>query len=204
MAQDEEGERGIGGDPGTVLRSIRAAKGWTLAEVRDLTGLSVSTLSKLETGKMGLTYDKLMKLGRGLGVDVAQLLVGNNKVNSEAPRLVSGRRVVTRKGEERIVETPVYHYILYAAELLNRFMHPMLLDVTARSIDEFEELTRHAGEEFTYVIEGTIDFHSELYAPTRLSVGDSVYFDAGMGHAYVAVSPGPCRILSVSTNIPDA
>lgn len=198
-------DNGFGlGDPGRVLRSIRAAKGWTLAEVRDLTGLSISTLSKLENGKIGLTYDKLMKLGRGLNVDMAQLLGENYQSNNEAPRLVSGRRVVTRSGEERVVSTGAYEYTFYAADLLNRSLHPMLLDIKIRSMDEIEDFTRHAGEEFSYVLEGAVDFHTELYAPTRLNVGDSVYFDAGMGHAYVAAAPGPCRILSVCTNLLDA
>lgn len=187
-----------------MLRSIRAAKGWTLAEVRDLTGLSISTLSKLENGKIGLTYDKLMKLGRGLNVDMAQLLGQPYQLNAEAPRLVSGRRVITRSGEERVVSGGAYEYTLYAADLLNRSLHPMLLDIKARSIDEIDAFTRHSGEEFSYVLEGSVEFHSELYAPTRLDVGDSVYFDAGMGHAYIAAAPGRCRILSVCTNLRDA
>lgn len=199
MSDDSSGA----GDPGRVLRSIRAARGWTLAEVRDLTGLSISTLSKLENGKIGLTYDKLMKLGKALKVDMAQLLGQNYKVSEEAPRLVSGRRVVTRRGEERAVGTKSYEYVLYAADLLNKSLHPMLLEVKARSIEEFGDFTRHAGEEFTYVLEGAVDFHTELYAPTRLNVGDTVYFDAGMGHAYIAAAPGTCRILSVCTNILD-
>jgi transcriptional regulator with XRE-family HTH domain len=200
VSLQDENSGGLGA-PGRVLRSIRAAKGWTLAEVKDLTGLSISTLSKLETGKIALTYDKLMKLGRALNVDMAQLLGESYKPIGETPRLLSGRRVVTRKGEERIVSTESYDYTFYAADLLNRSLHPMMLDIKVRSIEEIEEFTRHAGEEFTYVIEGAVEFHTELYAPTRLNAGDSVYFDAGMGHAYVAAAPGTCRVLSVCTSL---
>jgi transcriptional regulator with XRE-family HTH domain len=197
----EEGNGGSLSDPGRVLRSIRAAKGWTLAEVRDLTGLSISTLSKLETGKVGLTYDKLMKLGRALNVDMAQLLGESDRPMSEAPRIVSGRRVITRKLDERLVSTDAYNYTFFAADLLHRSLHPMVLEIKARSINEIDDFTRHAGEEFTYVIEGSVDFHTELYAPTRLNPGESVYFDAGMGHAYVAASPGVCKVISVCTSI---
>jgi uncharacterized cupin superfamily protein len=52
-------------------------------------------------------------------------------------------------------------------------------------------------EEFTYVIEAAIEVHTVEYAPTRLEVGDSIYFDSGMGHAYIAVAPGHCRDISV-------
>ena len=190
-------------DPGSVLRSVRAAKGWTLADVKDRTGLPISTLSKLETGKMGLSYDKLMKLGRGLGVDIAQLLGENENNTIAAPQLLSGRRVITRSGDERILESSGFHYMCHSAELLNRSMHPMVVDLKAQTLDEFGEFVRHAGEEFTYVLEGTLEFHCDLYAPVELSKGDSIYFDSGMGHAYLRVPPGPCIILSVCTNIPE-
>lgn len=189
-------------DPGSVLRSVRAARGWTLAEVRDRTGLPVSTLSKLENGKMGLSYDKLLKLGHGLGIDIAQLLTSSGTGAAPPLQLVNGRRVITRKDEERLIETDGYQYFCHSAELLNRSMHPMIVDVKAETLEQFGELTRHTGEEFTYVIEGTLEFQCDLYAPVILKTGDSIYFDAGMGHAYLVVPPGPCRILSICTNIP--
>jgi quercetin dioxygenase-like cupin family protein len=47
------------------------------------------------------------------------------------------------------------------------------------------------------VLEGEVDFHTSLYAPVRLKTGDSIYFDSGMGHAYIAASEGRVRVLSV-------
>lgn len=193
-------DRGVE-SPGTLLKAARAAKGLTLADVRDRSGLPISTLSKIENGKMGLSYDKLMKLGSGLGLDIAQLLTGSHREERAAPQFISGRRSVTRKGEEQIAETATYRFGYHAAELLGKAIDPMMIDVDARSIEEFGKLTRHAGEVFAYVVEGEIDFHCELYAPTRLNEGDSIYFDAAMGHAYVAASSGRCRILSICTGL---
>ncbi len=199
--QEDKNDHRVVGNPGAALKRLRAAKGWTLAEVRERTGLPIPTLSKLENGKMGLSYDKLMKLGQGLGVDVAELLSAEPSPNRPAPQLVSGRRMITRKGEQQVMETPRYSYALHAADLLNRSIHPMLVEVKARSIEAFGELSRHEGEEFSCVIDGSIEFHCELYAPVLLNEGDSIYFDAGMGHAYIAASPGLCRIFSVSTDM---
>jgi quercetin dioxygenase-like cupin family protein len=56
---------------------------------------------------------------------------------------------------------------------------------------------RHPGEEFAIVLEGSVDFHCDLYAPVRLEVGDTIYFDGMMGHGYLAASDGPCRVLCV-------
>jgi hypothetical protein len=38
-----------------------------------------------------------------------------------------------------------------------------------------------------------------MFAPVRLNVGDSIYFDSAIGHAYLAASDGPCRVLSICT-----
>jgi quercetin dioxygenase-like cupin family protein len=73
----------------------------------------------------------------------------------------------------------------------------MIIDVQVRSIEEFGELMRHPGEEYALVLEGQCEFHCDLYAPALMGVGDSIYFDGLMGHAYVAVGDGPCRILSI-------
>jgi quercetin dioxygenase-like cupin family protein len=53
----------------------------------------------------------------------------------------------------------------------------------------------HPGEEYAFVIEGEVDLHTSLYTAVRLKAGDSIYFDSGMGHAYLAA--GPCRVLSI-------
>ena len=190
------------GNPGAALRDLRAAKGWTLADVKDRRGLPVSTLSKLENGKMGLSYDKLMKLGNGLGVDIAQLLSGNRNADQGATHLASGRRTITRAGEELIIDAPSYRYAYQAVELLNRAIHPMLVEIKAKSLEGFGEFSRHSGEEYSYVTDGVVEFHCDLYAPATLKTGDSIYFDAGMGHAYIAAAPGLCRILSVCTSTP--
>lgn len=189
--------------PGAILKAARAAQGLTLAEVRDRSGLPISTLSKIENGKMGLSYDKLVKLGSGLGIDIAQLLGGGAPEESASPQVIKGRRSVTRKGEEQVAESATYRFGFHAAELLGKKIAPIVLEIDAQSIEEFGELTRREGEEFAYVIEGKVDFYSELYAPTRLNEGDSIYFDADMGHAYVAASTGRCRILSISTGVVD-
>jgi uncharacterized cupin superfamily protein len=74
---------------------------------------------------------------------------------------------------------------------------PILTDVHARSIEEFGELVRHSGDEFIIVLEGEIEVHTTLYEPIVLSVGESIYLDSSMGHAYIARSKGSCRILGI-------
>ncbi len=185
--------------PGAVLKTLRNQRGWTLSEVSRRTGLPVSTLSKVENDKMSLTYDKLTRISEGLEVDIARLFGGAMPGGEpeEAQSGVSGRRSITRAGEGKAIETKTYGHLYPAADLLNKRIIPIVAEVRARSIEEFGELVRHPGEEYAYVVEGEVELHTSLYAPLLLKTGDSCYFDSGMGHAYIAVSKGPCKVLSI-------
>src|SRR5437764_12542810 len=91
--------------PGSVLKSLRLANGWTLAEVSRRTGLPVSTLSKVENDKMSLSYDKLARISRGLEIDIGVLF--STEVTAPVS-VVTGRRSITRAGEGRPTETERY------------------------------------------------------------------------------------------------
>jgi hypothetical protein len=59
----------------------------------------------------------------------------------------------------------------------------------ARTLEEFGELVRHAGEEFIFVLTGRVEVHTEFYEPVILDAGQCMYIDSGMGHAYL-LGPG--------------
>jgi transcriptional regulator with XRE-family HTH domain len=181
--------------PGAMLKKLRIQRGWTLKEVSRRTGYPVSTLSKIENDRVSLTYDKLTRISAGLDVDFSRLF----GAQEEAPEAsaVHGRRSITRAGEGRSIESKNYFHLYAATELLNKRLIPIIVEIRARSLEEFGELVRHSGEEYVYVLEGEIDVHTSAYAPVRLKAGDSIYFDSTMGHAYIAASIGPCRVLGV-------
>ena len=169
-------------------------QGLTLRALAVRAGLPYSTLSKLENGKMMLTYDKLLKLAQGLNVDLGTLLA--SAPTPDAPPAV-GRRSITRAGRSAGADSEVHNHLYPAADLLGKMMVPIIIEVRAQSIDDIGGLVRHSGEEYLYILSGAMELHSDLYAPLSLTVGDSVYFDSGMAHAYVRVSKEPCRVLSV-------
>ena len=181
--------------PGGVLKALRRKHGWTLAEVSRRTGLPTSTLSKIENDKMSLTFDKLSRLSSSLQVDISALFNGE-AIEHGLPG-ASGRRSITRAGEGKGIETKNYSHLYPAWELLNKRIIPIVAELHARSLEDFGELIRHPGEEYAFVLEGEVDLYTSLYAPVRLKAGDSIYFDSGMGHAYIAAGEGPCRVLSL-------
>jgi transcriptional regulator with XRE-family HTH domain len=181
--------------PGAALKAFRTEKGWSLADVSRLTGMPVSTLSKVENGKSQLTLDKLMRISIALKIDLPGLFTP--PTGQYASNESSGRRSITRAGEGNAVDTSTGKHLYLAYDLLNKACVPIIIDVQARSLDEFGEFNRHPGEEMIFVIEGELDLYTTAYTPVNLKTGDTMYFDSNMGHAYIAVGEGRCRILSI-------
>jgi transcriptional regulator with XRE-family HTH domain len=183
--------------PGRVLRAERLEQGLTLRALAARLDMPFSTLSKLENGKIAMTYDKLVRLSQALNVDIASLLANGGP--SDKPVAPLGRRSVARAGEQAGANSDLYRHFYPAGDLIDKLMVPIIIDVTADSIEEVGGLVRHSGEEYLYVISGVMEVHSDLYTPLTLSAGDSVYFDSGMAHAYVRVGDAPCQVLSICT-----
>jgi len=178
---------------GPRLRRLRQAAGLTLKELAERANLAISTISKIENDRMSPTYDVLLRLAGGLAIDLTSLLEGPAPAAAKA----GGRLDVTRARDRRKLATGTYVYEPFATGLTRKGMDPTFVRVTARSIDDFPDLIRHPGEELVYVVSGTVELHAEFYAPIRLEAGDSVYYDATMGHAYISVGPEDATILNI-------
>jgi len=177
---------------GERVKEVRQALGWTLEKASQSTGLARSTLSKIENDQMSPTYDALQKLAAGFELDITQLFL------MEAKRQPSGRRALTRDQAGRAHPTPTYQHELLCHDMANKRMLPFRSRITARQFSDFEDWSRHKGEEFIYVLAGEIEVFTEFYESVRLTPGDSIYFDSEMGHACISVSPDDAEVLWVS------
>jgi transcriptional regulator with XRE-family HTH domain len=63
--------------PGQVVKELRKNKGWTLALLSEITGIAVSNLSNLESGRSRLGEDRAILLAEALGVKPEFLLFPN-------------------------------------------------------------------------------------------------------------------------------
>lgn len=180
---------------GSALRALRKQHGWTLAEVSRRTGFSVPTLSKVENDRVSLSYDKLIRLSEGMSIDISQLFAPAGSTG-ETPA-ITGRRSISREADGQLVSTRNYDYWYLNTDVRQKKLIPILTELRARTLKEFGELVRHSGEEFIYVLEGSVEVHTELYEPYVLHAGEATYIDSTMGHAYLAKSDGPCWVLGV-------
>jgi transcriptional regulator with XRE-family HTH domain len=166
---------------GVLMRSLRSRKGWTLKEMSVESGIPVSTLSKVEHDRLTLSYDKLYQLSQRLGMRMSELFAEE----SEDPVAPTARRSLGDLQHAVRVETPNYDYHYLCAELRRKRMIPVIAKVRAKTAKQFGNLTHHSGEEFSYVLKGSVMINTEFYDPVVLHEGQSIYFDSSMGHAYL-------------------
>jgi len=175
------------------VRRLRAEAGLTLKNLSQRSGVSISALSNIENGKVSPTYERIVALARGLGVDVGYLF----KDEIAQPK---SRRSVTFSGQGVAHKTPQYIYEALSADITEKDFVPLLATLKAKTLEEFGELIRHEGEEFMYVLEGQVTIHTDHYSPVVLGVGDSCYWDSSMGHACLSTGDVDARVLWVSSN----
>jgi transcriptional regulator with XRE-family HTH domain len=168
---------------GSVVRDIRQRNDWTLKEMSQHTGIPLSTLAKVEHDRLTLTYDKLQQLSQRLQIPMSSLFA--DPAEPLEPR-VSGRRSIGRRDQFVRVDTEHYEYRYLCTELRSKRMIPVLGFAHARTLEEFGPLVKHAGEEFIYVLKGSLEVHTEFYDPVVLETGECIYIDSDMGHAYLA------------------
>ncbi len=167
---------------GSLLRSLRDRNGWTLKEMSERTDIPVSTLSKVEHYRLTLTYDNLVQLSQRLNIRISELFADPDEVVEAA---VTARRSIGNMDEAVRVNTKNYDYYYLCPELRGKRMIPIYTRIRAKSAEEFGSLVNHSGEEYIYVLEGGIQVLTQFYDPVVLNVGESIYIDSTMGHAYV-------------------
>ncbi len=177
---------------GKRLRQLRRERGLTLEDAGRRTGLAASTLSKIENDQMSPTFDVVQKLAAGFDIDITDLFASRSAQDA-------GRRSVTMAGAGRLMETTVYRHRLIATELKNKKILPFVTTIKARALEDFKSWSEHSGEEFLYVLEGEICFHTEHYESVVLGVGDSIYIDSSMQHACYSTSEKDAVVMWVNT-----
>ena len=177
---------------GAKLRQIRKAAKFTLKDVSDASGLSVSQLSKLENGKARITIDTAVQISAILKVPATQLL-GVPEARAQ------GRRSVTRAGHG--VRHPVngMEFEVLGNDFKDKRNLNWRVTITARNFEESGGWRKHGGEEFLYVISGELSLLTQLYDPLILRAGDSVVFDADTEHTYVSVSDEPTVLIMTNS-----
>lgn len=171
---------------GLRVRAQRQCLGWSLRTVSEKSGLSISFLSQVERDLVAPSISSLKQIAEALGVSIAELLGGAER----------GPQLVVRRADR-----PVWSLARVRFELLatgrGRTMEPQLLTYEPGA-DSGEHPISHEGEEFVFVLEGSLTCQLGDDA-ALLGDGDCAYFSARIPHRMRNESAAPSRCLLVVT-----
>jgi DNA-binding transcriptional MerR regulator/quercetin dioxygenase-like cupin family protein len=173
---------------GPRLRKLRKDRELTLEQVASSTGLSVSFVSSLERDLTGVSIATLTRLLSFYGTTVAGLL-------SNSRRKGNGR--LTRAGKRASV---VQRFSRVTIEQLTS--GPAQMDPSIFFVEPgagSEGAYAHEGEEFVYVMEGTFEVTLGSDERYRLRVGDCLYYPSTIEHQWCNPGPASARLLWVNT-----
>ena len=172
---------------GQKIKSIRKDKQKTLKQLAELTGFSISFLSQLERGKSSATLESLKKISVALGVSPGHFFEEATGGQAEDGNMIMA---------ERIAAYGVHYRNLAAGFSAPDFM-PM--QVTLEPGQNGGQPITHAGQEFVYVLEGTltVEVGGEL---SILTMGQSLFYDAGESHYWYNRSSQRTVFLCISSD----
>lgn len=180
---------------GAKLRKERKQRGMTLQQLAERSGLAVSTISKAERGAMALSYEKMLKLGAALEIDMTRLFMG---ADAAVPPADSRPTVVKDCfNDVQRYETDQYVYSVLCGAFPDKKMQPLMAVINAREAADFSETIRHPGQEFVIVLSGRVRILFENGETLELGRHEAAYFDSGIGHVYVSLSKQPAQVVSV-------
>lgn len=170
------------------IRSLREMEDISIDDMSKATGKTIDEYMKYENGEKDFSFSFLYTVANRLGVDITDLLTGENAKLKKYEFVHSGNGL---KMERR----KAYKYQHLAPVFQDRHMEPFLVTVEPK---DTEAVVQHAhdGHELNYVIEGSMTVFIEE-AAISLNPGDSIYFDASTPHAMRAENDEPCKFLAI-------
>ncbi len=178
---------------GNKIRELRKKLGLVLRDLSDRTGLSKPLLSQIEKEAVSPPIATLLKISKALQVNIGYFFQEGNPEE---------KVVVVRKDESKVIDSRYfgreesgYYYEALAFKKSRKRMEPFLVEFKRRKLEKLSYFS-HDGEEFLYVVRGTLEFRTEDRHYV-LEPGDSLYFESSVPHAYRAIGRANAKALTV-------
>lgn len=166
---------------GPRLRALRRTRGTTLAQLSETTGISLSTLSRLESGQRKPTLELLLPLAKAYGVQLDELVgapaTGDPRVHM---------RSFTRHGMT---------FVPLARHLGGLHAYKQIIPGRPHGDMPLEQRT-HEGYEWLYILSGRLRLLLGEH-DLVLSAGEVAEFDTRTPHGWAAAGPEPVEFISL-------
>ena len=185
-------ERNLEAAIGREVRSFRRQQNMTVADLAQITGLSIGMLSKIENGNTSPSLTTLQVLSHAFSVPVTSFFKSYEEKREAQHVKADDHLEIERRGTRAGHQ---YHLLGHiGSNASGVVVEPYLITLTTES-DVFPAF-QHEGLELLYMLEGEVNYrHGDQVYP--LKPGDSLFFDADAPHGPEVLVKLPARYLSV-------
>ena len=173
------------------IKGLRNLMDITEEEMAKVTDVSVETYREYERGSTDFPFTFLLKSSERLGVDITELLTGDNPKLSfyTVVRRGMGPQVERRKG---------FEYKHLAHLMKNRISEPFIVTAPYNEGEQSRPIafSTHEGQEFDFVLKGILKVQLEEHVEV-LNEGDSIYYNSAYRHGMIAIGGIDCQFLAV-------
>lgn len=165
---------------GARLKELRVARGLRLSDVSETTGVSISILSRLESGLRNPSLDVLLKIARAFHLPLDEL-VG-------APS----------SGDPRVHPRPVRRHGMIYIPLTIRSVGVQAFKIVLPGRDPKTPISQsvHLGYEWVFVLTGALQLNIGTQV-TVLGAGEAAEFDTAAPHGMASATTEPVEILAL-------
>jgi transcriptional regulator with XRE-family HTH domain len=187
--------------PGERIAELRKTYSVDRKALAERSGVPEELIRRIEDEGLIPDLAPLLKIARALGVRLGTLLDDHNELGplvtradkaGESVRFITGIPSNTA-AMTAVDETRGLSFKALASDKGGRHMEPFIVDVESNAE---QDKNSHEGEEFIYVLTGTIqiDYGKDSLV---LNVGDSIYYDSIVPHRVLAANNVRACILAV-------
>lgn len=165
---------------GENIKRIRTEKDISRETLAGEIGKDADYIARIEDENFEAQVSVLLKIASVLGTDFSALVYGKEFQEKSV-------MVTDRFSRVKVERKRAFDYENLAPYYSGRHMEPFLIDVYPVKYDSELEYSSHEGEEFHYIMEGSVRFVIGEEEHT-LQPGDSIYFDSSIPHALCSMT----------------
>lgn len=175
---------------GRLLKNRRSSLGLSIRDLSAVSGVASGTISQIETGKSSPNLISIHALCQALGFPISALFVEDSAEQIKLVRKNERSSFVRNlSNQEEIMESLITKG--------DSKMWAGIIDMPPHT--DSGDYYYHEGEEFVFVLKGTINFYLEHNAPFRLEEQDTLYYPNTIGHRWENETSDHVQFLIVST-----
>jgi electron transfer flavoprotein alpha subunit len=165
----EDSRTGRGNGFGAKVRKLRESHGWSIEGLAQDTGQAPEFVQQVENNEIVPPVSFLLRLSKVLDVDPGTFLTDEEKAS-----------IQDQRAQAFIKRTKNYYYQTLTPGAENQHLRAFMITIEPRQDHKPVEY-KHEGEEFVYVMEGSLELTLDNKI-NHLKVGESMHYNSEIHH----------------------